>query len=655
MLDLADIIQYTHPLKLLYVEDNQDARESTLIILEEFFSNITIAVDGIDGIEKFNQDKYDLIITDINMPRKNGLQMIQEIREDNKEIPVLVLSAYNESDFFVDSIKLGVAGYLLKPIDMTQFIGMLSKVVQKLKLKSEAEKNLYFLQQYQELTDVSAVVLKYDTDGKICYVNDACCQLSGYTKEELLGQEYKILLHPDNDESLYEEILHTIYDQKSTWKGVIRNKAKNGESYYEKIALRPILDKKGEIVEYISLNNDITSIMNPKKQLVDFVESCQKSIVVLLQIEKFNDIEVYYGLHTSQEIEERLSAKLITLLPEKCKFNRTFLLGSGEYAFAVEYRDEFEIDIIIEHIKAFQKRLSQESLEVSGVDYEFSTILSFAYGKNALINARYGLKTLQKTSQEFIIANDIFEQEQEKAQNNLETIKMVKLALEESRIISYFQPIINNETQEIDKYESLVRLVDENGKVLSPFFFLDVAKKSKYYSQITYQVLEKSFAALKLTDKNISINLSAIDIEKESTRNKIYTLLETYKEDSHRVVFELLEDEDVKDFDLIREFISDVKTKGVKIAIDDFGTGYSNFERLLDYQPDILKIDGSLVKNILTDTLSLNIIETIINFARKQQLQTVAEFVENEEIFLKLKELGIDYSQGYHFGKPVAL
>ena len=88
------------------------------------------------------------------------------------------------------------------------------------------------------------------------------------------------------------------------------------------------------------------------------------------------------------------------------------------------------------------------------------------------------------------------------------------------------------------------------------------------------------------------------------------------------------------------------------IAIDDFGAGYSNFERLLDFEPDILKIDGSIVKNIAKDTYSRNVVETIVTFAKKQKIITIAEFVENEEIFNILYDLGVDYSQGYYFGEP---
>ncbi len=191
--------------------------------------------------------------------------------------------------------------------------------------------------------------------------------------------------------------------------------------------------------------------------------------------------------------------------------------------------------------------------------------------------------------------------------------------------------------------------------MLSPFFFLDTAKKGKYYSQIKNIVLNNSFGALRNTDMDISINLSALDIESKHTRDIIFELLEQNKQYSSRIVIELLEDESVKDFKTITTFINDVKVFGVKIAIDDFGAGYSNFERLLDYQPDILKIDGCLIRDIQTNNYSLSVVKTIVSFAKEQNILTIAEYVENEEIFNILKDLGVDYSQGYYFGKPEAL
>jgi EAL domain-containing protein (putative c-di-GMP-specific phosphodiesterase class I) len=287
-------------------------------------------------------------------------------------------------------------------------------------------------------------------------------------------------------------------------------------------------------------------------------------------------------------------------------------------------------------------------------DLSFIKFVEFDY-KNVLESAKLGIKRLLKTKQSFTISNNFAQEQRDKAYNNMQVLSMVKTAIHNFNIVSYFQPIINNKTQEIDKYESLVRLINEEGKVLSPFFFLDISKKGRYYSQITNMVLDNSFSALRNTQMDISMNLSALDIESKTTKEKIFELLHKHKDEAHRIVFELLEDENIKDFETIKTFIDDAKKLGVKIAIDDFGAGYSNFERLLDYQPDILKIDGSLVKDIDTNSYSLSVVKTIVTFAKEQNIQTVAEFVENENIYNILKELGIDYSQGYYFGKPEPL
>jgi PAS domain S-box-containing protein len=655
MLYLEDIIEYTYPLRLLYVEDNELARESTLGILEELFENIVVACDGEEGLEKFKNGGIDLIITDVNMPRLNGLDMVEKIRELDNSVSILVLSAYNESNFFIKSIKLGVDGYLLKPIDMGQFIGMLRKVNLKLKFQNEADTNLHLLHQYQEATDRSSIVSKSDLSGYITYVNDEFCRISGYLKEELIGKKHNMIRHPDNPESLYIEMWNTI-QSKNVWKGIVRNINKNGESYYVNTTIKPILDKYGEIIEYISLRDDITDVMSPKKQLQDMVDSNEESVLVLLKIDRFDDIEKFYGYVMSQEIENRFSQYLVEDIPEHCDFDKVYILGDGEYAFAKDKAScRFEMSEVEDNLKEFQKSINDANLDVGDINYDISVVMSFAYGKNTLQNAKHGLKQILESKQDFIVASDIVQKEYAEAQKNLEVLKMIKKAIAESRVVSYYQPIINNRTKEIEKYESLVRIVDHNNKPIVPCLFLGIAKKAKYYSQITEIVLENSFNTLRHTDKDISINISILDIERRLTREKIFELLNANSEHIHRVVFELLEDEDIKDFSVISSFIKDVKSMGVRIAIDDFGTGYSNFERLLDYQPDILKIDGSLVKNIENSEFTVNLVETIVTFAKKQNILTIAEYVENENIFNILNEMGVDYSQGYYFGKPEVL
>ena len=657
MENLNELIKCSKQLKLLYVEDNDNAREATLMIFEEFFSTIVTAINGADALEKFDES-FDLIITDINMPKMNGLDMIKIIRENNKEIPILVLSAHNESGFFLDSIKLGVDGYLLKPIDIEQFLSSLNKIISKVTLANAALNNLNLLKQYQEVTDMNAIVSKTDLNGNITYVNNTFCNLCEYSRDELIGKNHNIIRHPNNSKDLFKEIWNTVKTQKSIWNGTIKNISKTGKTFYLKTTIKPILDLNGEILEYISIKNDITDVMNQERLLLDIIDFMDEPIIVLIKIERFEDIKKYYGTLIASKVENEFFKRFSSFLPIDFTYRKLFSLGNGKFLILKE--NDLNSDIKSENklkddILEIQSIISHAVLDINEIDYDIFVSISLAYKDSSYENAKYGLKELFKTKQDFIIANDLIKKQKEEASYNLKTLKMIKNAIDKSRIFIYFQDIVDNNTKEISKYEVLVRLINEDGKVLTPYHFLNIAKKAKYYSQITQIVLKYAFEALNKTSKDISINLSALDIEKNSTQDYIFELLEEYSSKASRIVFELLEDEEMKDFNLIKKFIIKVKSYGVKIAIDDFGAGYSNFERLLYYKPDILKIDGCLVKNIHKDAYSLNVVETIVAFAKKQNIKTVGEFVENEEIYNVLKRIGVDYSQGYYFSEPKAL
>ena len=139
ILDEDTIISYTQKLDLLYVEDSIESMEFTLEMFEDFFNNIVTAKDGKEALEKLSMINIDIIITDINMPVMNGLDFIKKVRSKNRDIPILVLSAYSDSSYFIDSIKYGVNGYILKPIDHEQMMDAFSNIVEKFKLKDELQ------------------------------------------------------------------------------------------------------------------------------------------------------------------------------------------------------------------------------------------------------------------------------------------------------------------------------------------------------------------------------------------------------------------------------------------------------------------------------------------------------------------------------------
>lgn len=277
-------LNYSKHLTLLYVEDNDDARNGGLFILEELFGNVVVASNGEEGLKKFQEERIDVVMTDVNMPKMNGLEMVNAIRSINAQTPILIVSAYNESGYFIESIRHGVDGYLLKPIDMKQLLETLGRVIEKLILKKDRDKLQDLLMQYTDVTDKSAIVCKTDTKGIITYVNDEFCTISGFDRDELVGKRHSKIRHSEMSDEFFKELWETI-TQGKLWQGVIKNRSKKGASYYVKTAIKPIVNDYGEITEYIALSNDITDIMNPKKQLFDYISATEEAVVILFKIE----------------------------------------------------------------------------------------------------------------------------------------------------------------------------------------------------------------------------------------------------------------------------------------------------------------------------------------------------------------------------------
>lgn len=640
--------------KILYVEDEETLNNAVSSVLREINLNVTSKYNGFERLNELKKNDYDILITDINMPIMNGIDLITEALKINTNMKIIVISAYGDTKNILTTIKYKIERYIIKPIDMNDLTILIYECMNNIKEKREARKNLKLLKQYQEITDVFSNVSKTDINGNITYVNKKFCETTGYNDYELIGKKHALLKHPDNLKETYDDLWDTIKNKKAIWSGVIKNKKKNGETFYFQMAIKPLLNDKNDIEGFISLREDVSLIITPKQQLLDYIKNFKDCLLLLMKIDGYDTMEKFYGENTISDVCKNYKSEIFEQSKvTNCNFEKCFYLENGWYRLVAKNfiaKDDLSLN---KEIVFFQDKIKNKSFMYKNIDFDFNLTISYSYGcKDLYESSRFGLKHRILNKIPLIMSNDYARLEQEKAQKNIETIDIVKTALNNHKIISYFQPIINNQTKEIEKYESLVRLIDENDKVVSPFFFLDIAKKGNYYSKITNMVLENSFTALKNTNIIISINLSILDIEKEETRKKLYELLDKYKDYRKRVIFELLEDEDAKDFQVVKTFIKNVKARGVKIAIDDFGSGYSNFERLLEYEPDILKIDGSLIRNIETNKYSLDIVETIVTFAKKSNIKTIAEFVENENIYNILSKIGIDYSQGYYFGKP---
>ncbi|MCT7650138.1 EAL domain-containing protein [Aliarcobacter butzleri] len=534
----------------------------------------------------------------------------------------------------------------------------------KLKEFKKLKKENHILKQYNEATKDSNIVSTADLKGNITYVNDKFCEVSLYTYEEVLGKPHSIV-RGEEDGKIFQQLWETIKNKK-VWYGVLKNRKKNGEFYWVNINIRPILDEKNEIIEYIAIRHEITDLILKTEELkrnlrLDFltnignryklIEDVSKSVnpcISILDIVSFSDVNDFFGYKTGDNVLKIVARKIEELLIDKENY-KVYRDHSDTFCIVAENEDR---DKFIKNIDEISKTIAKVPIVIKSRELyvQLSYVFSFESKENLLETANI-IKRYSQANKNIIVYDKALELEKDYEKNIFWTLK-IKKALDEDKIVPYFQPIYNLKTNKIEKYEALVRLIDGNN-VISPYYFLDISKKSKQYLQLTKTMIQKTFDYFRDKDFEFSINLTFEDIKSEYISSFIIELLKEYKI-GHRVVFEIVESEEIDNFRKINEFFVTIREYGCKIAIDDFGSGYSNFEYLAKLNVDYIKIDGSLIKDILINKSSQNIVSMLVNFAKGQKVKTIAEFVSNKDILNKVRELGIDYVQGYYIKEPIA-
>jgi diguanylate cyclase (GGDEF)-like protein len=551
---------------ILYVEDEVSLQNDIYQNILPFVKDIIMANDGENGLEVYKQNKenIDIVLTDILMPKMNGIEMVDEIRKLDAHIPVIYSTAFSDNDYLKKTIEQSISGYIVKPID----IELLLNAIEKASVRVENER-------------------------------------------------LKLSL---------EELNHKLQDKiESQNKELV---AQNEKLYYQLYTDR------------------LTSLKNRKALLRD-IENIKKPVLVVVDIDAFKGINDLYGEHIGNLVIKAVSEILKKLvLYKSCKLYR---IGADQFALLKEA--EFDIKRCEETISDIILAVNYKPLDI--IDYDITIRVNVTVGVsqekyNTLESADMALKKAKTERLKYVIYTEDCSLDKE-YRNDVEWTKIIERAIESNNVVMYFQPIVDSD-EKIVKYEALIRIVDGE-MIYAPIHFLDIAKKVKFYQDLAKIVIQKSFAKAHELQVNININLSIEDVINVDLIKYIEDELKD-KNIAHLITFELLENESIKDYIKVISFIDKMTAMGCRIAIDDFGSGYSNFEYLLKFKPNYLKIDGSLVKNIHTDKNSLLIVKTINQFAHSLGMKTVAEFVHCQEVFDILQELNVDEYQGYYFSPP---
>lgn len=539
---------------------------------------------------------------------------------------------------------------------------MLFRMIKKLERKQESHRIL--LEQYKSILDKSSVVTITDEYGIMTYVNDKFCEISGYEREELLGNRHNIIKHPSTPIETFMDLWDTIKKGK-VWKGVLRNRRKDGESFFISATIAPITNANGEIIEFIACANDITELMENRSRveelfnsdsltglgsrtkLINDAEGMELPVLAILDIRGFKQFNEIYGNQFADRLLIDIAREFVTAKP--LKGYSVYRMHSDKFGVLASNAD---ILTFKDNVAEAMRYVGSKIMESYGTDKHVHFTAGIAADKDNLIAyADMALNAAKKLQQDVLVYSMADKFVLGEFQENLEVIGKVSDALKNDRVTAFYQPIVDLKARTVSKYESLIRVIDDKGNIISPYKFLDVSKKTNMYPKLTARVIEKSVATFKNMYYGFSVNLSVEDIFDRDTMDYLYMVAKNNGV-LNRLTLEIVESQELVNIEETNKIFEKFKNGGVKIAIDDFGVGFSNFRYLLDIRADYLKIDASIIKRVEADEAAREIITSIVSLAKHSGMKTVAEFIENANIARIITSLGVDYGQGYYYGKP---
>ncbi|MEA3316072.1 MAG: response regulator [Campylobacterota bacterium] len=307
-------------ISVLYVEDDMmiiDFIKRLFIRYKEF--NVMYAQNGQEGLELYENNKFDLVITDMIMPIMNGFKLIEEIKKISPTQLFMLVTGLDNKEDLIKAINLRVNYFIEKPLNIKKFKSTLDEISNIIKQKQENELSKLTLEGYKLAIDNNSIVSKTDSKGIITYVNDNFCKISKYTKEELIGKSHKIVEHPNTDKETLKAIW-TVISSNRQWQGKIKHMAKNKDTYVVDTLIMPIINTNNKIIEYVFMGHDITQLEENQERLkieleeaTQEIEDTQKEVVFTMgAIGETRSKET--GLHVKRVAEySALLAKLYGL------------------------------------------------------------------------------------------------------------------------------------------------------------------------------------------------------------------------------------------------------------------------------------------------------------------------------------------------------
>ena len=550
--------------------------------------------------------------------------------------------------------------------------------------RKKAEEQLVVLSRAIE-SSASAVVIT-DPNGNIEYVNPKFTEITGYSIDEVTGENPSLIKSGETPRAVYLDMWQKI-SSGGEWKGELRNKRKDGSHYWDRVSISGVKNSAGKIINYISIQEDttfeyelaekisyqashdfLTGLVNRQEferrvtRLLSTVEPGEhEHALCFMDLDQFKVVNDTCGHQAGDELLLQLSSLLQTAVRKRDTMAR---LGGDEFGVLMEHcslKNALRLAESLQNVvQEFQFRWQEHSFKI-GVSIGLVSINETVPNMTEL---------MQKADAACYVAKDLgrnrihlYHDKDEnlvKRHGEMQWFERIQKALEKNRFCLYAQPIVPLAHNGEKHYELLLRMETKKGKMFSPDEFLAAAERYDLISQLDNWVIEKAFKLLAEHPvflnqvESISINLSGHSLSKDETLDFIISQLDKYQIEGNKICFEITETAAISNLRIATRFISKLKKLNCRFSLDDFGSGLSSFGYLKNLPVDYLKIDGMFVKNIVTDSIDHAMVKSINEIGHVMNMKTIAEFVENDEIKGMVREIGIDYGQGFGIGKPIA-
>lgn len=683
--------------RLLVVEDEPDTADLIRRLLSSTF-DIEFAYEGDTGLRAWMKGRHDLVLLDVMLPKLSGRDVLIEIQHLDPNQPVVIMTAHTTIDQAEELMLLGAVDFLPKPFRAEQlrkvcdiaihrddYLVSNAQFAERVKTVQEREREFRTLYEshHQLLNDLKSVVMELDNEFKIRYLNHAWQTMMGFAVKECLGKPLDAFISPadlsqylqfknkihaalDNNTALPEfELCLSNNREQKLWVQLKVSRSSKSQSDVLTICLDNVTERREsqEQLEYLAMHDSLTGLYNRhyfestlEQLTADSVRNNRHHALVYLDLDHFKVINDSFGHQKGDEVLRELSHSL-----SKRIRSTDILCRLGGDEFAILLRD-IKANEAHEFARNIQQIVAEFTfpLQEQCVNLGSSIGLTLINGSTSnpeehLMRADTALYVAKGRGRNLIHQYDPLDNESDELRQSVNVSQKIRKAITEDRMVLYFQPIFDVKNNRVSYYEALVRLRETDGRIVGPHTFIPALESAGEMHLLDRWIIKLAINALHAHPElnNIAINLSAQAFKDENLVPTIVENLKVTRVDPKRITFELTESASLFNLHITQKVIADLHQLGCSFSVDDFGSGFSSFAYLKQLPADYIKLDGSFIKNLHLDKVDQTLVKSMIQVIQALGKKAVAEFVENEAILDILKNMGIDFVQGYHIGHPL--